>query len=60
MLLDSTGFDCPWCGEANQTELEPGDAGQLLVQDCQVCCRPIELQFSAVDGALVRVGREGE
>lgn len=60
MLLDSTGFDCPWCGEPNQIELEPGDAGQVLIQDCQVCCRPIELMLSPTDGTLLRVAREGE
>jgi hypothetical protein len=60
MLLDSVGFDCPWCGEPNQLELEPADAGQVLIQDCQVCCRPIELTLSPTDGSLIRVAREGE
>jgi hypothetical protein len=60
MLLDASSFDCPWCGELNQVELEPGDAGQVLIQDCQVCCRPIELTLSPADGSLLRVAREGE
>lgn len=60
MLIDSEAFDCPWCGETNQLELEPGDAGQTLVQDCAVCCRPIELVLSQPEGRLIRVAREGE
>lgn len=60
VLLEAADFHCPWCGEPNGIELEPGDAGQTLIQDCQVCCRPIELTLSASEGELVRVAREGE
>jgi len=45
MLTDFLEFTCPWCGEANQVEAEPGDAGQWLVQDCHVCCNPIEIRL---------------
>lgn len=60
VLLEAAEFHCPWCGEPNGIELEPGDAGQILVQDCAVCCRPIELTLSATDGQLIRVAREGD
>lgn len=60
VLLEAAEFPCPWCGEPNGIELEPGDAGQTLVQDCAVCCRPIELTLSATDGQLIHVAREGE
>jgi hypothetical protein len=26
-------------------ELEPDDAGQTVLQDCAVCCRPIEIDL---------------
>lgn len=47
MLTDTRSFACPWCGEPNWVELEPDDAGQTVVQDCAVCCRPIEIDLPA-------------
>ena len=34
-------FHCGFCGERNETSVDPGgfDA-QEYVEDCQVCCRP--------------------
>ncbi|MDX1625334.1 MAG: CPXCG motif-containing cysteine-rich protein [Wenzhouxiangellaceae bacterium] len=60
MLTDSATFSCPWCGEPNDVGLEPGDAGAVLVQDCGVCCRPIELRMPDRPGEAPAVRREGE
>ncbi|MFP4207839.1 MAG: CPXCG motif-containing cysteine-rich protein [Wenzhouxiangella sp.] len=49
MLTDSASFACPWCGELNWVELEPDDAGQTVLQDCAVCCRPIEIDLPPPD-----------
>lgn len=45
MLTESQRFDCPHCGENNWVELEPGDLGQVVIQDCAVCCRAIEIRL---------------
>lgn len=37
------GFACPWCGEPNEYFVDPEERGQVVVMDCRVCCRPIEL-----------------
>jgi len=58
MLTEAREFDCPYCGEANFAELEPDDAGQRVVQDCAVCCRPIELRMPMFDGEPMDVRRE--
>lgn len=42
---DRLEFSCPGCGERNQVQCDPGDAGQWLVQDCRVCCQPIEIHL---------------
>jgi len=47
MLTDSFAFACPWCGEPNWFEIDPGEAGQRVIQDCAVCCRPIEIRVPA-------------
>ena len=58
MLTSTLEFDCPWCGERNFVEQEPGDAEQWLVQDCAVCCRPIELRLPG-DADVLQVRQEG-
>ncbi|MDT8409653.1 MAG: CPXCG motif-containing cysteine-rich protein [Wenzhouxiangellaceae bacterium] len=59
MITDYLEFSCPWCGEANQVECEPDDAGQWLTQDCAVCCRPIDIRLPDFEGSELRIGREG-
>lgn len=59
MLTDFLSFACPWCGETNHVEQEPGDAAQWVVQDCAVCCSPIELRLPGVGEQELRVRREG-
>jgi hypothetical protein len=60
MLLDSYPFACPWCGETNQVALEPEEAGQRVVQDCVVCCAPIEIQLPLFESDSPTIFREGE
>jgi len=34
-------YSCPWCGETNETLIDPtGGDRQEYVEDCAVCCRP--------------------
>ncbi|RFF32620.1 CPXCG motif-containing cysteine-rich protein [Wenzhouxiangella sediminis] len=37
------GFACPCCGEPNELFIDPEERGQVVVMDCRVCCRPIEI-----------------
>jgi len=39
--LGSVRYDCAFCGEENEIDLDPG-AGrrQTFTEDCTVCCRP--------------------
>lgn len=36
-------FTCPWCGEPNELFIDPEERGQVVLMDCRVCCRPIEV-----------------
>ncbi len=38
-------LECPYCGETVDVYLEP-DVHGVLVQDCEVCCRPWELRVT--------------
>ena len=32
---------CPYCGEAIKVLIDSTDVDQQYIEDCQVCCRPI-------------------
>ena len=36
-------FDCPYCGEAVSMLIDLSVGSQTYIEDCEVCCRPIEL-----------------
>jgi len=40
-------ISCPYCGETNLIEIDLTEGpSQTFVQDCEVCCKPIELNVS--------------
>jgi len=44
--------ECPYCGEMFDVRVDPGEEGQSLVQDCQVCCKPVQLSVDVEDGDI--------
>ena len=46
-------FACPNCGEEISMVLDPSVSRQTYVEDCEVCCRPIEISYAVEDGALL-------
>ena len=57
--LQSTQFvaiQCPYCGEGFETAVDLSAGSFSYVEDCQVCCQPIELVGEVDDeGALAGV-----
>ena len=48
---------CPYCGEAFDTLVDLSAGSASYVEDCQVCCQPIELAIEvAMNGNLSSVG----
>lgn len=45
-MLDSQRIDCPYCGETIEILLDPSLPEQSYIEDCQVCCRPINVHVS--------------
>lgn len=44
---------CPYCGEPFDTVVDISSGSASYIEDCQVCCRPIELRLEvADDGSL--------
>jgi hypothetical protein len=54
--------ECPYCGEHYSTQVDLSAGSTAYVEDCQVCCQPIELELSVGErGALERVtARRGD
>lgn len=51
--LIEQSIGCPYCGEALEVLIDPGDADQQYIEDCQVCCKPINFLVSeGFDGEL--------
>ena len=46
-------FTCPHCGEEISMVLDLSVTRQSYIEDCEVCCLPIEIQYAVEDGALV-------
>ncbi|NNE69897.1 MAG: CPXCG motif-containing cysteine-rich protein [Rhodothermales bacterium] len=38
-------FTCPYCWERITMVLEPAPQEQVYVEDCEVCCNPIQIRF---------------
>ena len=43
---------CPYCGERVEVTVDPSAGSYATIEDCAVCCHPMELR--------VVVGRAGE
>lgn len=51
-MLETVTIHCPYCGEGYETVVDLSAGSQKYIEDCAVCCRPIEV--------TLRVSDEGE
>ena len=56
MTIIKHHFTCPHCGERISMLLDTSAGSQRYVEDCEVCCNPIEISYDTEDGTLVRFG----
>jgi len=45
-------FICPYCGEEISMVLDLSVPRQVYVEDCEVCCSPIEINYTVEDDEL--------
>ncbi|MBV9621397.1 MAG: CPXCG motif-containing cysteine-rich protein [Gammaproteobacteria bacterium] len=48
---------CPYCGERWATRVDLTAEEPAYVEDCHVCCRPIEMHIEREDGGALRAVR---
>lgn len=46
-------FQCPYCWSAISMLMDPSIKKQTYVEDCEVCCNPIEVTPEFEDGELI-------
>jgi hypothetical protein len=45
-LLQESVISCPYCGETITLLVDASVEEQQYIEDCEVCCRPIQLKVS--------------
>jgi hypothetical protein len=51
-----TAVNCPFCGEEITVVVDLSvDGEQAYVEDCFVCCRPIQFRVECAEGELVSI-----
>ena len=45
-------FTCPHCWQTVGIVLDLSAGGQVFIQDCEVCCNPLEIRYEVQDGAI--------
>ena len=45
-------FSCPYCWEEISMVLDMSVPSQTYIEDCEVCCHPIELRYAVEDGTV--------
>jgi hypothetical protein len=58
-MLSTKKCYCPYCGERIEMVVDLSEAQQSYIEDCFVCCRPINVDVS-VEGDEVTVEVKGE
>ncbi len=52
-LLQTHDISCPYCGEVIQIMVDCSIGEQDYIEDCQVCCRPINIHVSLEENIAV-------
>ena len=45
-------FDCPHCWENQLKMIDPSISEQIFIEDCQICCNPLEFNIVIQDHSL--------
>ena len=57
-MMDVVTIQCPYCFEDVEIDIDPETEG-VMVQDCEVCCRPWQLTVTRDDNGEPSVTVEG-
>ena len=52
---DSQVIDCPYCGESYELIVDVSESEQRYIEDCYVCCAPIQFTVTVASNGEVFV-----
>lgn len=52
-------FACPCCGSNISIVLDLSVESQEFIEDCEVCCRPLEIAYEVEDGEVTEFSAAG-
>ena len=58
MLETTAEVSCPHCGETILLFLDLSVESQSYIEDCSVCCQPMQVSYSAQEGELSDISVE--
>ena len=53
--LETREVRCPYCFEVIELSIDCSVSTQRYIEDCQVCCRPINVSIHIVDSDMLTV-----
>jgi transcription elongation factor Elf1 len=60
-VIETVVLHCPYCGERFESVVDLSAGSQRYVEDCAVCCRPIEIALTVdANGELVEIATHSD
>lgn len=59
-MLVTHFIQCPYCWQQVEIVIDPSASEQEYIEDCFVCCRPIQLQIKVDDEGELEVQARSE
>ncbi len=53
-------ISCPYCGETIEVLVDPSVEQQSYIEDCQVCCRPMNMTVTVDEEGFPHVHAQSE
>ncbi len=60
MNLETHNIQCPFCGENIEVQVEDLPEVQSYIEDCSVCCRPIQIEAMTGENGIELVVTRSE
>jgi len=52
-MVEMENIQCPFCGQAFELAVDTSVPSQRFTTDCEVCCRPFEVQAECERGEIL-------
>lgn len=59
-MQDTVASHCPYCGEAIRLVVDCSVTRQQYIEDCEVCCRPMEISVEIDEDGISSVDVRSE